>query len=401
MSNSIEPLYISTGQPADGENKFFPRDKIVNQIWRKLKRGEDLLLTAPRRVGKSSILHHIEKNPRDGYIVKYLSIYGTDNSNLYFKRIYNTLLENDEIFGYANGYFEKAKINIKNLGRKIKGFNLLEVGLELDSNEKIDYCFETMELLKTLPKEAPRVIFLLDEFPETVSNIAKYSEVEAIKFLQDNRDLRQLNHDADIQFIITGSIGLTNVVEKLTNDTNLINDLLPPIHIPFLDNDEASLMIDRLCLGIEEEGVSFSLSDDSKAYLLKKIVQNSPYYIMLIMDVLSEEVIDNAKELNNKLIDNVIEDIIKVRANDYFNNWKTRLGDAFEKKEELLAIKILTHISIHEKMNYAEMKKIDKEIDLKSIIIVLEHDGYISKKDGFYSFNSPLLKEWWVNRFAE
>jgi len=39
MSNSIEPLYISTGQPADGENKFFPRDKIVNQIWRKLKRG--------------------------------------------------------------------------------------------------------------------------------------------------------------------------------------------------------------------------------------------------------------------------------------------------------------------------------------------------------------------------
>ena len=202
MSQHLEPLYISTGQPADGKNKFFPRDKIIKKIWKRLKRGEDLLLTAPRRVGKSSILHYIKKNPHDGYIVKYLSIMGVDNSNIYFKLIYNALLENSEIYNSASGYYEKAKTNIKNVVNKVRGIGL--EGFEIDGNEQIDYYFETTELLKSLPKETKRVIFLLDEFPETVSNIAQHSREEAIKFLQDNRDLRQLNHDADIQFIITG-----------------------------------------------------------------------------------------------------------------------------------------------------------------------------------------------------
>jgi len=39
--NEIKPLYISTGQPADSKNKFFRRDKIINEIWRKLERGEN------------------------------------------------------------------------------------------------------------------------------------------------------------------------------------------------------------------------------------------------------------------------------------------------------------------------------------------------------------------------
>jgi len=108
MSNSIEPLYISTGQPADGKNKFFPRDKIVNQIWRKLKRGEDLLLTAPRRVGKSSILHYVKNNPHDGYIVKYLSIMGKDNANDYFKVLY------DHTFLHNYPKRKNSKIRIKN-----------------------------------------------------------------------------------------------------------------------------------------------------------------------------------------------------------------------------------------------------------------------------------------------
>jgi len=396
MSNSIEPLYISTGQPADGENKFFPRNKIVNQIWRKLTRGEDLLLTAPRRVGKSSILHYIKKNPKEGYIVKYLPVMGVHDSNTFFKYIYNTLLENDEIYGSATGYFEKAKNNIKNIAKKIRGIGL--EGISIDGDEQIDYHYETIELLKSLPKETKRVIFLLDEFPETVSNIAMDCREKAIKFLQDNRDLRQLNHDADIQFIITGSIGLGNVVKRLTNDNHLINDLTL-IEIEPLADKEAFLMIDRLCLGLKEESILLSFSDEAKSYLLQKIVQNLPYYIQMIVDEMVDEGIECVRE---EEIEMIIDKIIKSRSNaDYFSNWKTRLGDAFEKKEESVAIKILSHISINDTMSHDEMKKIGKKIEINAIIEVLEYDGYISAHNGLYSFNSPLLKSWWSYRVAK
>ena len=390
-----QPLYISTGQPADGENKFFPRDKVIHQIWRKLKQGEDLLLTAPRRIGKSSILHYIKKNPHDGYIVKYLSIMGVDNSNIYFKQIYNALLENDEIYGFWNHFLEKRKSDAKNVKDKVTNIGLDGIGLE--GEDKRDYYEETKELLKSLPKETKRVVFLLDEFPETVSNIAQHSHEEAIKFLQDNRDLRQLNHDADIQFIITGSIGLSNVVKRLTNDKHLINDLTL-IDIPPLDNNEASLMIDRLCMGLKEDGISLTFSNEVKAYFFKKIGRTIPYYIMMIVDELANE----PKEVTQNEIDKIIEQIVKSRSRaDYFSNWKTRLKDAFRPKEEQVAIKILTHISKKNKMHYDEMKKIDKKIDLKAILEVLEYDGYISEEKRIYQFNSPLLKEWWEYRVAE
>jgi hypothetical protein len=385
MSNSIEPLYISSGQPADGENKFFPRDKIVNQIWRKLKRGEDLLLTAPRRVGKSSILHYVKNNPHDGYIVKYLSIMGKDNANDYFKLLYDALLENDEVFGFWNSFKEKRKLEAKSAKDKVSGLGL--DGVRLEGKVEIDYFEKTIELLKSLPKETKRVIFLLDEFPETVSNIAMDCREKAIKFLQDNRDLRQLNHDADIQFIITGSIGLGNVVKRLTNDNHLINDLTL-IEIEPLEDKEAFLMIDRLCLGLNEESISLSFSDEAKSYLLQKIVQNLPYYIQMIVDEMVDEGIESVRE---EEIDMIIDKIIKSRSNaDYFSNWKTRLGDAFEKKEESVAIEVLSHISINDTMSHDEMKKIDKKIEINAIIEVLEYDGYISAHNGLYI---PILNQ--------
>lgn len=390
-----QPLYISIGQPADGENKFFPRDDIITKIWQKLKRGEDLLLTAPRRIGKSSILHYLKKNPHEGYIVKYLSIMGVDNSNIYFKQIYNTLLEDTEIYGLWNTFLENRKSEAKNVKDKVAGIGL--DGIDLTGEDKRNYYEETKELLKSLPKETKRVIFLLDEFPEAVSNIAQYSHEEAIKFLQDNRDLRQLNHDADIQFIITGSIGLSNVVKRLTHDKHLINDLVL-IEIPPLNKKEASLMIDRLCIGLKEDAISLVFSDEVKAYFFQKIGRSIPYYIMMIVD----ELANSSEEVTIEQIDTVIEKIIKSRSTaDYFSNWKTRLKDAFDKKEEQVAIKILSHISKNGEMYYEEMKKIDKKIDLKAILEVLEYDGYISEEKSSYQFNSPLLKEWWEYRVAE
>ena len=396
MNTNIEPLYICTGQPADGKNKFFPREKIINQLWRKLKREEDLLLTAPRRVGKSSILHYIKNNPHDGYIVKYLSIMGVDDANEYFKLIYDALLEDDEIFGFWNSFIEKRKLEAKSAKDKVSGIGLDGIGLE--GKVEINYFEKTKELLKSLPKETKRVIFMLDEFPETVSNIAMNCKEKAIKFLQDNRDLRQLNHDADIQFIITGSIGLGNVVKRLTNDNHLINDLTL-IEIPPLNDDEASLMIDRLCLGLKEETITLNLSQDVKTHLLTRIVQNLPYYIQMIID----ELVDNdIEEVNEKDIDQILENIVKSRANaDYFSNWKTRLSDAFEEKEEKIAIRILNHIAQNNTMSHEEMKKIDKKVDLNAIIEVLEYDGYISEYNERYSFNSPLLKSWWSHRVAK
>ena len=53
------------GPPVRGEN-FFGRESLVDLIWQKLQAGH-VLLAAPRRFGKTSIMYRLLDEPRWGY----------------------------------------------------------------------------------------------------------------------------------------------------------------------------------------------------------------------------------------------------------------------------------------------------------------------------------------------
>jgi len=46
------------GPTPRGEN-FFPRDKIIKRIYRRLDSGSNIFMAAPRRVGKTAIMRYL------------------------------------------------------------------------------------------------------------------------------------------------------------------------------------------------------------------------------------------------------------------------------------------------------------------------------------------------------
>ena len=262
----MDPLIISTGRAADGKEKYFGRPNIEKKIWSKIKQKEHLLLAAPRRTGKSSILKNIERNPQDGYVIKYKSVQSVDSINEYFKQIYKLLLEDDSIFKFYDRHYKKTKGAVKSFISRIRGFST--EGIEIDPNENVDYYHECELLLKELPENFDTILILIDEFPDAVRNISNFDNNEAIRFLQLNRDLRQELNYADLQFIYTGSIGLGNVVSRL-NRLDLINDIIN-IEVPPLEKKEAKELILRLVLGLKDEEEDFEISDDTKDYIYWK-----------------------------------------------------------------------------------------------------------------------------------
>jgi AAA+ ATPase superfamily predicted ATPase len=147
----MKPLLISTGRAADGEDKYFERKSIENKIWSKIKQKEDLLLAAPRRTGKSSILKYLERNPREGYLIKYKSVQSVDSINEYFKQIYKLLLEDDSIFSSYERHYKIAKGAVKSFASRIRGIST--EGIEINPEEHVDYYNECKILLKTLPPD--------------------------------------------------------------------------------------------------------------------------------------------------------------------------------------------------------------------------------------------------------
>lgn len=76
LDNKFIANYISTdnkfiarmknivGQTPRGAD-FFPRDAIINRIYRRLDAGSHIFLAAPRRVGKTSIMRFLGRKPFD------------------------------------------------------------------------------------------------------------------------------------------------------------------------------------------------------------------------------------------------------------------------------------------------------------------------------------------------
>lgn len=398
----MEPLLISTGRAADGKDKYFERKKIETKIWSKIKQGEDLLLAAPRRTGKSSILKYLERNPQTGFLIKYKSVQSVDSINEYFKQIYKLLLEDDSIFDFYEVHFKKAKGAVKSFISRIRGIST--DGIKIDPEERVDYYNECKLLLKTLPKEFDTLIFLIDEFPDAVRNISSDNKKEGIRFLQLIRELRQEFNDINLQFVYSGSIGLGNVVNKLGR-SDLINDIVN-IEVPPLNQNEAKELITRLVLGLRQEKSEFEISDQIKDYILKKDSWLIPYYIQIIVDELFDFFIETGQKPTEKTIDEVIDKIIRDRYKyqDYFENWKTRLKQALESKEYNCALVILNYISTKGSMDYDTIYDISVKNgidDLKDITNVLEYDGYINKNsEKIYMFNSIILKELWYLNVA-
>ena len=263
--NTTRPLYISTGKVADGEQRYFPREEIERKIWAKLKLGENLLLAAPRRTGKSSILKHIEKNPEPGFIVKYKAVQSIDSTNEFFKSLYLLLLEDDKVFHHYQRYLKKAAGALKKIVSRIRTIKV--DGIEISQDTKIDYRHEFTTLLNMLPRDLGTIILLIDEFPDAVKNIA-IDKKQGIHFLQINRELRQGDFKAGIQFVYTGSIGLGNVVKRLGRP-DLINDI-KNVKVSPLTRQQGHEFIQCLLLGFKECDLPIPLNENAIDYILSR-----------------------------------------------------------------------------------------------------------------------------------
>ena len=398
----LEPLYPSIGQPAEGEDRYFPRGTIVKEIFRKLKYGENLLLSAPRRIGKSTILKYMAKNPKKNQIIKYIIVQSIDTSEEFFKKLYNDLVSDKEIFDGIAGYWERTTSSVKRYGSRITGISI-EGSVEIGDEDTINYYEECLSLLKHFDREDKKIILFIDEFPDAVNNILEKDIQLAIKFLQQNRDMRMLFSDTSLQFVYTGSTGLKNVVKRL-DKLDLINDIVNISIYPF-DELEAKTLIQRLVLGFKEDNINFDINDKTIDYILKKVAWRLPYYMQIVVVELFEYFDKTGNPIDTGSVEHILGEIVKSNSNHsaYFENWKKRLKNAFKHQEYDFAVSVLNYISKNDTIDYASFYDMSVEYDVddfKYVLDVLEHDGYISEEDKVYGFNSILLKEWWYINVA-
>jgi AAA+ ATPase superfamily predicted ATPase len=377
-----------TGQVARKEN-FWDRKNELEDIWYKIESGSHILLVAPRRVGKTSIMYNILDNPKDDYIVLYIDTESANEENEFWKKLFFRLMEED----FVNTLQTKAK-NFFSLLKTIKISELSTKGIKFGDGTELDYASAFKKVIKELDTDK-RLIILIDEFALAIENIIKYEgEKSAQSLLKTHRELRQDNILLNkVTFMYAGSIGLESVASKI-NSIGLINDLSSIKVLP-LELDDAKEFAKKLS---ESNGIE--IEENEIEYLLNQIEWLIPFYIQLIMDELRK----TKKSITTSIIDSAFDAILDNR--NHFEHWHSRLKSLAD-NEYKFAKEILNTISEQMTMQSTEIINIASKYSLnqdeaKEIIHSLVYDGYINNNDNpkEYRFNSPILRMWWYKNVA-
>jgi hypothetical protein len=381
------------GHPARRED-YFERPILTGNLWEKVQTGANVLITAPRRVGKSSIMFYFLDNPPNHFKLIYIDTEPVNNENEFYKKLFNQVVDTLSKVGrykkIVNNFARDVASRIESIGPE---------GISI-GDSRLNYYDEFLSLVKSLDMKGDRLVIMLDEFAETVQNIIKDEDQDkAVRFLQSHRALRAIPELKNkVQFIMAGSIGLENIVDALDASAT-INDLYS-FTIPPLNNSEAKALIRKVI-----DGSGYIFKEKQMDYMLAKLEWLIPFYIQLIVDEIDKlDFPGDSAEITAKEIDKAFSQSIEHR--NYFSNWHTRLRRSYEGSEYSYAKELLNFISEKDTAESSIVQDLAVKHGIESsygnILNTLKYDGYINNAEDpkVYRFNSPLLKMWWYQNVA-
>ena len=269
----LQPI---TPQPGNDRNpaNFVGRVEMTTRARERLLAGSNLLLTDPRRMGKtfwmrtfaareqsfhSYFIDYEGTETVDGFLIKTAEVLIRDRSlPLRARKQLETIFDNSEIS------LSKGPLAIKGYFQRTSPHHLLTRVLSALENEDS----------KTIP------IVMMDEVPMAINNIAvREGTSSAEKVLQTLRALRQ--DTSRIRWIVTGSIGFHHVLRKINTTQGVLNDLNPVPLGPLADK-EAEELASRLLLGIEQPLIDAVINE------LVKVTGGVPFLLHNVVKMLGE-----------------------------------------------------------------------------------------------------------------
>lgn len=385
MENWKSPKIV-VGPTATGDF-YFDRPQIVSKIWEEVHKGSHVLLAAPRRVGKSSVMEHMVENCPEDIKCIFRNIQAIQSEQEFYRKIYELMI-------LCLSKFEKKTKWISDFLGGIKITEITLTGVKFSDEKELNYLNEINKLLPQLSSNKLRIILFIDELPEVLNNMYKAKKTEEASAILDNlRQWRQTPaFKKHFSLVLAGSVGIHHVVKKIDGRVADLNDLYKVTFEP-LSDEEARAYITWVT-----HEATIQYNEELKEYLLQKIAYQLPYFINLVLDKI------NATAQKTKMEKISIDDIDKAfesvtKHSDHFIEWKNRLVQYFPKDESDFMNEVLIYIAHKNKITkrklYDLAVKHQRTNDYIELMDGLERDGYITEQSDNYVFVSPFLKAFW------
>jgi len=390
-----KPIFpeIITGAMATGSTFYDRRDKI-KEIWKDLEKGNNILLRAPRRYGKSSMLHHISRNPPEKWRVCFVDLEGGKSpedfveyllvKGIFMEKDCNLYLPNRLSVLDIHGKTEIEKTDIIRQERK-------KIRQDCQSYAK--------ELFSSIEDNSggDRFLFILDEFTFLIEDMLEANEnnPDTVNVLLEwFRGIR--DKTGRIQFVLSGSEHLPTFLKRSKINGSLED--LNEVHLDLFDEKTSREFVFLVLSG--QKIVALRSEID---HILRLMGSPIPYFLQLFLDAIYRKC-KEGRRLSLHEIENVYYgELLGSGSKRYFESIRKQLEryNRYGPRSRAGAEGILNQLAMKDFVTLDTLKVIWGEITgheehFETILGLMQDDFYIREdKHQALFFGSKLLREWW------
>ncbi|NQT11510.1 MAG: hypothetical protein HQ582_02095 [Planctomycetes bacterium] len=381
-------------------DELYGRTDLIDHLWRQIQ-GNNILLLAPRRFGKTGVMNHVLDRPRDGFLPVYLELEDVDSPAEFVWRLLNELLSHSRL----RSVLGKVRRLPGAVTKWVKD-TFDEAGFEggkVKFKEAIAESWRDVarRLVVELEKAEPTLIFIFDELPAMLENIREeQSDKEALNFLAWFRTVRLQRKDTlrRHRFIVGGSIGIDLILRTL-NAPDKLNDF-ERLYVEPISEEEAVRLSADLAESMEVE-----LSDELVHGLLDLIGPHVPYFIHLFFSQLGQLPFAKRRSLTRETLENVYRRrVLGPTCKHYFDQYRARLA-RYGRRRETRALAVLQAVASNETVSesalydvYLKPSKVGaSERGFNELMADLQCEWYLvlDRDTNEYYFMLNVMRDWW------
>jgi len=393
LSGGFEPIFpsIVTGANATGSN-FFDRHETIETINKLIEDGQNILLRAPRRFGKSSLLKHITKYPSENRLVCYIDLEGGKSCEDFVEQILKGLLTNPACNGCLT---DSLSIQKNHEMSEIERMDLIrEERIKIRKN----WSSYAESLIETIERKADgeKILLILDEVSFLIEDMLEHGEDQKdnvrklLSWFQKTRTVMQ-----NVRLILSGSEHLPTFLKGYAIEGYL--DDLEEVSLDLFDIPTARNFIFLVLTGCN---IVTTLKEINQ--ILELMGKPIPYFLQLFLDAICRECSEKQSLTCDDLATIYYNNLLGPDSKRYFESILKQLDryQRFGRNGQSAALRILNRLADTDtcpvdQLNFIWQNEVGSEELFHVMLCILQDDFYIRIQNDEACFDSKLLKDWW------
>lgn len=392
------------GAPVRGSD-FYGRDQFVKLVWRQLRHGS-ILLAAPRRFGKTSVMYRLMDNPQGEYKIVHADLEHLADPGDFMLELIVQLSKDSRIGRLLESITVFSKELLNGLRETVDEVELFDVKLKLREQLRPQWQEIGRQVFLRVGQAGHPVLFILDELPMMIDRMVRLEDKreQARALLNWLRALRQSPELSNVRFLIAGSIGIEAVLNNL-GEIRTINDFQALKLEPFSPGI-ANAFLQELA---RTEQVP--LPEEGRKKILDLVGIFVPYFLQILFSEVAKAHWLTGEAITVEEIDRIYRSkVLGVDCKTYFDHYYGRLRDYYTPHQERAVKRLLRELARRGAMSrdacfglYSEIFAEHADVEeFNTAITNLENDFYLcyNADTGQYEFACKLLRDWWLRHYA-